>query len=358
MNQADSQEVVEVSAETAYPPIVPSPRVRLESFAEHLAPHGVDLRYRPALTNPEYAVIASDASAIRKAAVIGRAAARIARSSDRHGLRLVHRMRFIAPLPGIEPARRLDAYDFDDAVYLDHTLSANSSFSWLKRQGARSIEYMRRARLVIAGSGHLADAARRWSSRVEVIPSCTDPTQFALREHTDRETLTVGWIGSQPTSIYLDRIVPVIERLNERGMPTRLLLIGADPRVRGRGIEHRTWSLESEIDSLSEIDVGVMPMEDNEWARGKCGYKLLQYFSAGIPAVASPVGVATAMVGAERGALASSADEWADQLLRLGRDARLRGELGANARAFVEREYSYQRWAPELARILRELAGA
>jgi glycosyltransferase involved in cell wall biosynthesis len=349
---------IEVSAETAYPPLVPSPRVRLAGFVEHLAPYGVDLRYRPALTNDEYAVIASAASPMRKAAVVGRAAARIARTSDPSGLRLVHRMRFIAPLPGIEPARRLDAYDFDDAVYLDHTLSANRRFSWLKRQGARSIEYMRRARLVIAGSGYLADAARRWSEHVEVVPSCTDPTRFAVREHADRETLTVGWLGSQPTSIYLDRIVPVIERLNQRGMPTRLLLIGADRRISGRGIEHRAWSLESEVELLSEIDVGVMPMEDNEWARGKCGYKLLQYFSAGIPAVASPVGVATVMVGDGRGALAGSEAEWTDQLLRLGQDARLRGELGANARAFVEREYSYQRWAPELARMLQELAGA
>jgi glycosyltransferase involved in cell wall biosynthesis len=79
---------------------------------------------------------------------------------------------------------------------------------------------------------------------------------------------------------------------------------------------------------------------------------------AGIPAVASPVGAATAMVGGDRGALATDRDEWVDALLRLGKDAKLRAEMGANARAFVERDYSYQRWAPELARMLRELAGA
>src|SRR4051794_17368078 len=105
MNAATSQGRVEVSAETAYPAVVPSPRVRLAGFVEHLASLGVDLRYRPTLTDDEYGVIASDASPFRKAGVVTRAATRLATSSDGDGLRLVHRMRFIAPLPFIEPAR-------------------------------------------------------------------------------------------------------------------------------------------------------------------------------------------------------------------------------------------------------------
>jgi glycosyltransferase involved in cell wall biosynthesis len=346
-----------VSAETTYPLSVASPRVRLAGYVDRLAAEDIDLRYRPTLTDAEYAVIASDAGAPRKARVLVRAAARAARSAgSRDALRLVHRLRFLAPLPLLEPARHLDAYDFDDAIYLSSTLPSNRAFSWLKREGSRSIEYMRRARLVIAGNQYLADAARRWSGRVEIVPSCTDPSGYPLRQHGEAEVLTVGWIGSRSTTDYLETVLPAFERLNDRGTRTRLLLIGADRRLDAPWIEHRPWSLDAEAQALREMDVGIMPLPDDEWARGKCGYKLLQYFSAGIPAVASPVGVAASMVGEEHGMLANTADEWADALAALARDAGARAEIGARARDFVEREYSYERWAPELARMLRELA--
>ena len=98
-----------------------------------------------------------------------------------------------------------------------------------------------------------------------------------------------------------------------------------------------------------------MPLPDDEWTRGKCGYKLLQYFAAGVPAVASPVGVNRAIVGEERGMLASSNDDWFKALEMLVRDAQARREMGSNARQFVEAKYSYERWAPELAGMLKSL---
>ncbi len=98
-----------------------------------------------------------------------------------------------------------------------------------------------------------------------------------------------------------------------------------------------------------------MPLPDTEWARGKCGYKLLQYFAAGVPAVASPVGVNPGLIGTERGRLASTTEEWQAELSGMIDDVDERRERGTAAREFVVREYSYQRWAPELAAMLREL---
>jgi hypothetical protein len=168
--------------------------------------------------------------------------------------------------------------------------------------------------------------------------------------------VTVGWIGSHTTTEYLHPVLPVFERLNAQGLRARLVLVGAAPEISAPWIEHRPWSLETESRDLADFDLGIMPLPDTEWARGKCGYKVLQYFSAGIPAVASPVGITRELVGEERGMLATSPTEWRSALETLLAGVDERRQRGAIARDFVERFYSYQRWAPELASILHSIS--
>jgi glycosyltransferase involved in cell wall biosynthesis len=251
--------------------------------------------------------------------------------------------------------RHVDAYDFDDALFVGSTLPWNRRYSWLKQEAAHCRTYLSRARLVIAGNEYLADYARHSAQRVEVIPSCVDPSIQPLTEHAEREVVRVGWIGSVSTSAYLRPVVPVFERLNAHGLRAKLVVVGGREIIQAPWVEHRRWSLETERRDLATFDIGIMPMPDNDWTRGKCGYKLLQYFAAGVPAVASPVGVNRTMLAEERGRLAGTEDEWLSTLTELVKDAKLREEMGKAARVFVEREYSYQRWAPELAAMLREL---
>jgi glycosyltransferase involved in cell wall biosynthesis len=350
-----------VAAQTAYPIAAASPRVRLAAFAPHLSRYGIRLRYQPTLSDAEYRLITSEAAPARKAATLGRAAIRLAARGRDHAdeeLMLVHRLRFLAPLPGVEPARHVDAYDFDDALYLGSTLFPNRRFGWVKREAQRWRSYVRRARLVIAGNDLLASRAAEFATRVEVVPSCVDPESQSAREHAEREVVTIGWIGSRSTADQLREVLPAVAALNEDGLVARLVLIGAG-EIAGSPpwLEQRPWSLDSESENLSSFDLGIMPLPDTEWARGKCGYKILQYFSAGVPAVASPVGVNAAIIGREeeRGLLASTFEEWRTALTRLVTDAEARATMGAEARRFVEREYSYQRWAPELATLLKEL---
>jgi glycosyltransferase involved in cell wall biosynthesis len=352
---------VRVLAETAYPLSAPSPRVRLSSFAPHLRAHRVELDVHTNLSTREYEVIASVGGAPRKAAVLARAGTRLllgARRRSAAGPLLVHRLRFLLPLPGVEPARTVDAYDFDDALWLGSILTTNRRFRLLKREAENWQAYARRARLVIAGNDYLAGHAAKHAGRVEVVPSCVDPARQPLREHGEREVVTIGWIGSRSTVDQLRTVLPAIASLNSSGLRARLVLVGAGGLdSRADWLEQRPWSLEREAADLASFDLGIMPMPDTEWTRGKCGYKLLQYFSAGVPAVASPVGVNTRIVGEseERGLLATSGEEWSAALERLVSDHSAREEMGAEARSFVEREYSYQRWAPELAAMLAEL---
>ena len=348
-----------VLAQSAYPLSAPGPRVRVASFAPLLREHGVEFDFRPAMSDAAYALISSAAPAPRKAAALaaGTARALLARPPA-HDLLLVHRLRLLTPFPGYDPPRRLGVYDLDDALFVESPSAANRRFGWAKREAERCVECMRRARLVLAGNSYLAAEARRHARRVEVVPTCVDPERQPLREHRERDPVTVGWIGSRTTSAYLEAVLPAFARLNRDRLRARLVLVGADPALRAPWIEHRRWSLDSERDDLASFDLGIMPLPDSEWARGKCGYKALQYFSAGVPAIAAPVGVARELVGedGERGALATSPEEWHAALERLAGDAGQRARMGAAARELAGRDYSYRRWAPQLAELLRSVA--
>lgn len=351
----DHHAPLRILGETAYPVSAASARVRLANFVPFLRQHGVELIYEPMLNESEYRLLSSSASAPRKAAVIGRTALRAARPRRAHDVLLIHRLRLMTPVPGLDPPRHIDAYDLDDALFLGSSADVNRRFGWAKQEATRCVECLEKARMVIAGNNFLAGYAARHARRVEVVPSCVDPDRQPLRDHAERDVINVGWIGSQTTSVYLKPLLPVLADLNRDRIRARLVLVGADPGVQAPWIEHRRWSLESEASALAGFDIGVMPLPDTDWARGKCGYKLLQYFAAGVPAVASPVGVNSALVGDERGLLASDPDEWRSALEQLIEQADERRDRGAAARAFVEREYSYQRWAPELAALLRSL---
>lgn len=348
---------VHVRGLTAYPLSAASARVRIGDFRPFLHEHGVELTHRSALTGAEYGVLKSDAMPLRKAAILARSAVRAAREQRGDDLLLVQRLLLLTPLPGIDPPARVDAYDIDDALFVGSPATANRHFQWVKQERRRSVSTMRRARLVIAANAFLAGYARTLNRRVEVIPSCVDPHVQPLHEHSEVDVVRIGWIGSHTTVEYLRPVLGVLARLGDLGRPTKLVVIGADTGIRADWIEHRPWSLARQAADLADLDIGIMPLPDSEWARGKSGYKLLQYFTAGVPAVASPVGINAELVGGGRGLTARSESEWTQSLLALVQSAEERRERGALARSYVEANYSYQRWAPELAALLRSLAG-
>jgi len=346
-----------VAAETCYPATVGSARVRVLSMRKEVAAHGVELSYLPSLTSAEYRVVTSAAPPAVKALTLGRAAARLARRRvPRAALRLVHRLRFPVGLPGGDPG--LDVYDFDDALPLGTVGSSNGRFAWAKREAQRSIRYLGAARLVLAGSPYLADLASRHAARVEVVPSCVDPAAQPTRAHEDVEVVTVGWIGSRSTTPHLEEKLGIFERLTAAGVQVRLVAVGAETTFAAPWFSARPWSLAREPEDLAGFDIGIMPMPDDPWTRGKCGYKALQYLAAGVPVVASPVGVARGIVGPDRGRLAETPAEWEAAIRELAADTSARRELGANGRRLAMTEYSYARWAPELAALLLSLAGA
>jgi glycosyltransferase involved in cell wall biosynthesis len=207
-----------------------------------------------------------------------------------------------------------------------------------------------------SGNEHLAAFARRHAPRVTVIPSTIDTVQYGIRPRPPSARPVIGWTGSATTLPYLAAILPALRRLRAR-MDFELRVIGGHLDDADLAITNVAWSAATEIEDLRAIDIGLMPLADDEWARGKCGMKALQYMALGIPPVVSPVGVNTTIVRhGVNGVLATMDDEWVARLEELGRDPALRARLGGEARRTVETEYSAAVHAPRMAAVLRDAA--
>lgn len=247
--------------------------------------------------------------------------------------------------------------DIDDAVWLPPEGAGPLSPTRLVRRPQKTDRIMRMSRAIAAGNGYLADYARPFCRDVEIVPTTIDVTHAYVRTKVTRSDgpLTVGWSGSHSTATYIRELLPVLAAAARR-VPFRLLVIGAEVSHPELDIECRPWRSATEVDDLLAIDVGLMPLPDDPWTRGKCGLKALQYMALGIPAVVSPVGVNSEIVEPNRnGFTASTPDEWERAIVAL-QDAQLRAKLGAEARRTVVERYSSETGAERMAALLRRAA--
>ncbi|HUU35287.1 MAG TPA: glycosyltransferase family 4 protein, partial [Vicinamibacterales bacterium] len=192
------------------------------------------------------------------------------------------------------------------------------------------------------------------------VPTCVDTDWFAPAGHRPtRDVVVIGWSGSPSTVGHLRPLLPVLERLAARVGSRVVFRVMGDPTFRYEplGLKGEAWTPERELALLREMDIGLMPLPDDPWTRGKCGLKGLVSMAMGAASVMSPVGVNTEIVTpGENGLLPGSDDEWVEVLERLVLDAELRGRLGAAGRRTVVDRYSVQRWAPVLGDVLERAA--
>ncbi len=249
-------------------------------------------------------------------------------------------------------ARRI-VFDFDDAIWLPSESETNRLFAWLKRP-EKTARILAISDLAIAGNAYLADYARRYARALTIIPTTIDTDVYRPQPRASSDEVVVGWSGSPTTSGYLDGIVSPLVRL-QRERSVRLLTVGA-PRWRPArlDVEAHPWSLENELPFLRRMDVGLMPLTDDAWSRGKCGLKALQYMALETATVVSPVGVNAEIVEHGRNGLhACTEEEWYSTIRTCVDDPSLRRKLGERARHTVEERYSVRanarRWVEALA---------
>lgn len=249
-------------------------------------------------------------------------------------------------------------FDFDDAVFVPYVSPSNGYLSYLKCFG-KTATLCRIAEQVMAGNRYLQDYAERYSDAVTLVPTTIDTDVYRpeLRRPRGNGVTVIGWTGSHSTVQHLRLAFPVLEELARRH-PIRMVVVGSDP-IEIPGVEtlFRRWSSAREVQDLADIDLGIMPLPDDEWSRGKCGLKALQYMALGVPAVVSPVGVNTEIVEDGVNGFTPSTDRrWIERLSLLVERPELRERLGAEARKTVESRYSAAVVAPRVLEVFQKAA--
>lgn len=245
-------------------------------------------------------------------------------------------------------------YDFDDALWVRSAKHADN------RSRTRRLRFRRmvsNADRVVAGNSFLAQEASRFNPRVTVIPSPLDLSHYQVRpEAFDPAVVTVGWIGATGSIHYLEKLRPALEAAFRKDQRIRLKIISnIFPDFSPLPVDRVEWSAETEAGEISTMDLGVMPLLEDDWSRGKCGLKALQYMAVGVPVVVTPVGINADIVrDGLNGFWARSHDEWVDRLLALASDAALRRRMGLEGRKTVEESYSLEACLPLMEKVLKE----
>lgn len=250
-------------------------------------------------------------------------------------------------------------YDFDDAIWHLDVSDGNRRLAWLKDPG-KTAKIIPLASHVIAGNDYLADFARPLNANVEVIPTVVDTERYVPIENAPRPDgkVVVGWTGSHTSMAHLIQVIPMLQALYAAHKDKIVFRVISDRafEVPGLPVENIPWKSATEAEDLAPMDIGIMPIPDNEWSRGKCGFKGLQYMGMAKPAVMSRVGVNITMIDdGKNGFLAGSQEEWLEKLGQLVRDSDLRGRLGRAARATVEQKYSVHAWRDRYLELFRTL---
>ena len=268
-------------------------------------------------------------------------------------LLFLQRKRFHQPRLGLlrRRAKRI-VYDFDDSVMYRNSKSKNPLSSTRRRRFAQMIK---NADFVIAGNEFLRSEVLPFNPNVEVIPTAIDQERYHLKTYPmHQERVTLGWIGDHGSIHYLEKMIPLFERIGER-YPYVDLKIVCDTffdcdRI---NVIKKNWSSEEEVADLQGFDIGLMPLTDDPWSWGKCGLKIIQYQGVGLPVVCTPVGINKDLVeDGTNGFWAMTPEGWEEKLSLLIESSELREQMGQEGRRRVLEKYTYQVCAPRLFSIL------
>lgn len=343
----------------------PGQRFRIEQWEPILAAGGVELTYAPFETDELKAVLHTGGNVLSKVGAVTKnmrlRSSELDNVSDYDLVYLFREAAILGP-PWFE--RKIAkagipmVFDLDDAIFVSYKSPSNGYLSYLKFPG-KTAEISRLSAHIIPGNQYLADYCQKHNQNVTIIPTTIDTDKYTVIERPEPEIVTIGWSGSFSTVQHLDTIRDVLQEL-ARSENFRLRVIGTpNYKIPGVDTEALQWRSATELDDLREIDIGLMPLPDEDWSRGKCGLKALQYMALGIPTICSPVGVNSTIIrDGENGYLADGADEWVEKLKLMLHSPDLRREIGMAGRRTVEEEYSAKVIAPRVLEIFRSVATA
>jgi glycosyltransferase involved in cell wall biosynthesis len=354
-----------VLALASYPIEAAATRYRIAQYVPRLAAHGIEVELQPFFSSDAFAILYERGLWWQKTRGLLTALARslrLLRQAARADVVWVQREAMPLGPPILEWLlsqgwRKPLLLDLDDATFVPYVSPTYGRWIRPLKWFGKTDRLIAWASLVIAGNRHIADYVRARGKPVVLLPTIVDTDRFRPKA-APSDPPVLGWIGSHSTFRYLKAILPVLEELGRR-FTFRLLIVGGTEPVRLRTVEveNRRWTLEREIEDFRSLDIGLYPLFEDEWARGKSGLKAIQYMAVGIPTVASAVGaVAEIIEDGVTGFLVRSPEEWYARLRALLENPTLRQQMGRAAREVAVRRYHVAAHAEAIRRALLHCA--
>ncbi|MFO7869027.1 MAG: glycosyltransferase family 4 protein [Bacteroidales bacterium] len=328
----------------------PGQRFRCEHFIPHLQKNGYNITYSYLLSKWDDTYFYKKGAYFFKSIIFIKALLRRIRDIFRapfYDIIFVYREAFMVGTCFFEKIFNLCSgaliYDFDDSIWLHDTSEGNKNLSWLKKP-SKTNAIISFADLTIVGNHYLAQHAQQFSKNVVVIPTTINTRyHIPLPKNRNKSPIIIGWTGTDTTHRHLQTIEPVLEKIfNKYGASVQFHVISNVPYVsKSVPIVWKKWSLDNEIETLSQFDIGIMPLPNDAWSQGKCGFKGLQYMSLEIPTVMSPVGINIDIIShSHNGFLAHTEQEWLEALELLIENEHTRTIIGQKGRKTIITNYS------------------
>lgn len=340
----------------------PGQRYRIEQWEKILKNHGVEIEYAAFESEKLNQTLYKSGNTLKKGSLIISAflkrfqivtgaskydAVYIFREASLIGPAFFEKMIFNKKIPIV--------YDFDDAIFLPNVSEANARFEFLKVP-EKTGDICRMSSQIMVGNRYLAQYASQFNKNITVVPSTIDTDYYLPKtDYNSNSVPIIVWSGSITTLPHLKTLSSALQNLAKREKFILRVIGAADLLLEGVQIENVRWNAATEADDLRQADIGIMPLPNDDWSKGKCGMKALQYMGMGIPTICSAVGANNDIIqDGKNGFLAATEGEWIENLTVLLKNSEMRRELGQQGRKTVEQYYSAKVQAPQVFKVLKK----
>lgn len=330
---------------------VPGQRFRFEQYLDYLSANGFNITFSNLLNERDYSFYYKKGNYLKKTWLVLKSIYkryRQLRSASNYDLIFIFREGFLLGTSYFErqfAKKSKVIFDYDDAIWITSTVSENNKWLWFLKNPNKTRRIIEASTMVFAGNKYLAEYAGQFNNNIKIVPTTIDTDQYVSAYNCDKEKICIGWSGSFSTITHFTTCLDALKIIKEKyGDKVYFKVIGSENYYNDElNIKGLAWRKETEIKDLQEIDIGIMPLPDDEWAKGKCGLKGLQYMSLEIPTIMSPVGVNTEIIrDGENGFLASTTEEWVKKLSLLIDSDTLRQRIGSEGRKTVVSRFSVE----------------
>jgi glycosyltransferase involved in cell wall biosynthesis len=345
----------------------PSQRYRFEQYFDFLRENGYECELSYILSEADDKAFYSSGSITQKFLITLKSARKRMKDvmrSNQYDILFVQREAFMTGSSFFEKRFSKSSaklvFDFDDSIWLLDTSNANKMWAWMK-SAKKTGQIISVADMVFAGNKYLSDYAKQFNNNVKIVPTTIDMKLFERKkEYINNEKICIGWSGSLTTIKHFEAALPYLKKIKEKYGDKVFFKVMGDDTYYNKELDIKgiSWTSNSEVDVLSSFDIGIMPLPDDQWVKGKCGLKGLSYMALEVPTIMSAVGVNPDIINdGTNGFLASTDEEWMHRLSQLIDSFELRKMIGKKGRETVEKLYSYESQKNNYLNAFNELLG-